>query len=687
MKLNSIKLKDHSFLQRPFFRFIAIGGGCALLNIVFLFFLTSLLKLPYMLSIILLHISVNSIGFFLNKRYTYKSNKKVYLKEFYKYQIVMISSFIWVAVLMYILVDTLNLWYLYAFVIVTSIMTIYNFLVHSYWTFRPELPNTHELSVSKYTHNFQHKYNSTSTYYHKNNIINSTLKLFMKQLPNILIALGVIIFMLISLCICRAGFQGYIDDINYIEAARGWRDHFPFLGINHWHNRYPLVLPIAVFFAIFGESDFSVALPSTLAYIAIVYSTYLLLLYTADKATAAIGACFASTLPLLAFYGGVDYPDIIEGGLVIAGLTVFFKAIFDTHIKSHNPLFWAGILFGLAFGTRQFPVTAIFFLGILYVFSFGIPRRHYWFIAAGFASVILAEIVYYWFVSGDPLYRYYLDLHPKNINYEDVTAHIWDKIAAKHAFTEESPILNFNRISQWKNNGLAHLHWTIDPYLDFLTDANYGFLFWLAIPCSFWVCLAKQSPKPAKTVARLLVLFSGLWFFVVVYLLASRPQARYFIPIVFSAVIITALWLRYAVWPKNRPTVVIIIAGLVVANWLLLDLKPIPQYVAHQLQGIASSTGELIYASPEIIKKSDFSLRQHELYKRVAATPAPKGGLVFISLKQGDTINERNVIKRIKPARQPLVYTLLDTLKVPMPDTVRRLFKRPYPDIVLVRQE
>jgi 4-amino-4-deoxy-L-arabinose transferase-like glycosyltransferase len=495
----------------------------------------------------------------------------------------------------------------------------------------------------------------------------------------------VILFMLFSLSISMAGYQGYIDDVHYLQAARGWLNQFPFLGFDHWHNRYPLVIPIAVSFALFKESDLSMTLPAIIAYIALVYSVHSLLSRITDKATAVVGACLASTLPLFAFYGGTPRPDIIEGGLVTSGLVLFLKTLLALDANARKHLFCAGILFGLAFGARQFALAALLFLGILYVFHPALPRRYYWLIAAGFSAIILSEIVYYWIVSGDPLYRYHVDLHP-NYRFEDAADYLRDRVAAKVAFTQEPPFFNVHRISQWISNGPVHVHWIIDPYLDFLTDGNFGFLFWFAIPFAWWVCFARDSPNPAKQIARLLLLFSALWFFVVVYLLASRPHSRYYLPIAFSAVVIIMLGLRNWVWPKNHAAVIAIVAFLMSTNWLLLDLKPAPQYIALRFRDAVEASGETVYASPKILERADFYLRGNGLLSRAAPTPAPKGALVFVPLEDDNSVDGSKVLQWIQPAREGVAFMVLDAIRAPLPDGVRRLLKRPYPKIAIIRQ-
>jgi putative flippase GtrA len=136
MKINSDKFKIPNIISNKFLRFSLVGGFCALQNILILYFLTDILKLHYIFSTLAQMIFVNTIGFYLNKRYTFKTKINRLWYELWKYHTVMFSSFLTVLVLMYLLVEVLHTWYLYAFIILTIGMTGCNFLMHKKWTFK-----------------------------------------------------------------------------------------------------------------------------------------------------------------------------------------------------------------------------------------------------------------------------------------------------------------------------------------------------------------------------------------------------------------------------------------------------------------------------------------------------------------------------------------------------------------------
>ena len=130
------KFRNYLSRYKEFFKFTLVGVFCAVQNIVILYLLTSTLKLNYNLGIFIQMLYVNSLGFYLNRRYTFESKNTKFWQELLRYHTTMISSFIFVCIGMFFLVKILNIWYLYAYILLTIVMLIYNFLVHKIWTFK-----------------------------------------------------------------------------------------------------------------------------------------------------------------------------------------------------------------------------------------------------------------------------------------------------------------------------------------------------------------------------------------------------------------------------------------------------------------------------------------------------------------------------------------------------------------------
>jgi putative flippase GtrA len=138
-KSNSFKAKKKRAIinfNSQFIRFAIVGGFCAALNLISLYVLTSLLKINYMLSTLIALIGINFLGFYLNKYYTFETDKSRFWQELWKYYSVMFSSFLLNLFFMYLLVDIFKMWYIYASITITIGFIIYNFLMHKNWSFK-----------------------------------------------------------------------------------------------------------------------------------------------------------------------------------------------------------------------------------------------------------------------------------------------------------------------------------------------------------------------------------------------------------------------------------------------------------------------------------------------------------------------------------------------------------------------
>ncbi|NCR42566.1 MAG: GtrA family protein [Microcystis aeruginosa W13-11] len=132
--------RSKTLFKSGFFKFLLVGLFCTLQNVFWLYLLTTILKFHYLISTIILMITVNSLGFYLNKRYTFKTYKtrtiKAVFKELIKYHTVMLSSSLIILGLMYVFVDIFRIWYILSNLVISIGMSIYNFLIHKRWTFK-----------------------------------------------------------------------------------------------------------------------------------------------------------------------------------------------------------------------------------------------------------------------------------------------------------------------------------------------------------------------------------------------------------------------------------------------------------------------------------------------------------------------------------------------------------------------
>jgi putative flippase GtrA len=122
--------------NKTLIRFLGVGTVCAAYNLAVLYYLTSIFRFYYLFSFILVFVTGNFLGFYLNKRYTFKTRKDLFWKELLKYYSVMMSNFILGFVLMFVMVNILKIWYFYAMILLTIAGTVCNYWLHSKWSFK-----------------------------------------------------------------------------------------------------------------------------------------------------------------------------------------------------------------------------------------------------------------------------------------------------------------------------------------------------------------------------------------------------------------------------------------------------------------------------------------------------------------------------------------------------------------------
>ena len=115
--------------------FLLVGGTCYLLNLLSLYLLTEKLGLHYLASVMVAFLLINCCGFVLNRRYTFADSSDTFWRGLGKYNLVLLSSCLWVLLLMYVLVDLFRVGYLPANIAITTGTTFYNFFLHKKWTF------------------------------------------------------------------------------------------------------------------------------------------------------------------------------------------------------------------------------------------------------------------------------------------------------------------------------------------------------------------------------------------------------------------------------------------------------------------------------------------------------------------------------------------------------------------------
>ncbi len=407
--------------------------------------------------------------------------------------------------------------------------------------------------------------------------------------------------------------MGYIasDDGQYLVGARKFISYFESSGndeaaprpsSHHQELRLSLILPTAASIALFGESEFALVLPTTAYLFALVVLTYLAVADFLDRRTALISSALLATLPIFVTKGtiaGVDVPLVC---FVVLSLWLYCRAT-----RAPSPsllLFGAGIAAGFGWLSHETIVALLVLYGVLFLLGLYLPRRAYFFIALGFGSLFAAEAAWHLFTSGDPLHRLVAISRP-------MIARL-PQIAPIHGYPCE---LASNR--------------TICSTLNLFLRADFGVLFYLAIPAGWIAWRSNSVSAEQRRFLRLLVAFAILWFVIVVHVVQLRPRPRYFMVAALAAIVLIAFWIGAT---TRRRLARAALATLFATHSVCLYLmERNPMFGERALVDFVASAEEPVYTDPRLADRAGPFLRWKGvgLGDRVHARPPPPGSLFF----------------------------------------------------------
>ena len=383
-----------------------------------------------------------------------------------------------------------------------------------------------------------------------------------------LLALCVALALAIALAEPIGFIGGRWDDGRYLEAALDWTAHGPVLGPNHWALRWPVVLPAAAAIEAIERTRAALMLPPLIGFAALIAVTFAgVRAVFADRLAAVIAAlalATAFTVVEASTRLNADVPEALFWSCALWSLALAARA------EGRRQAAWlaaSGVACGLAWATRETAVGLALVLAAAFVAGIG-PRRTRWvWLAAGALALWLPEELLLWHASGDPLYRVLTDLHHIDIPSDHLTGQ-----TAKGAFAP----LNPGVAARWDGAGPLRGHWWADPWGNLLLNGRYSLVFvaWavLALAGRFVIGKSGQSPplrlSPSKPdqAARAesgfdrLSLSGWLWplaliaaanVIAVVYIIATDPQPRMFMPATAAAAIAVGL-LSARAWRSGR---------------------------------------------------------------------------------------------------------------------------------------
>lgn len=121
--------------DRRWWRFVMVGGLCFMVNLLVLYVATDIWGWHYLLSMLLSIAVANTLGWFLNRVWTFGSSSSTLLAEYIRYLTVNLSSFAFSLLSMAVLVTGVGVHYLVASALNAVVLTVFNFLAHRGWSF------------------------------------------------------------------------------------------------------------------------------------------------------------------------------------------------------------------------------------------------------------------------------------------------------------------------------------------------------------------------------------------------------------------------------------------------------------------------------------------------------------------------------------------------------------------------
>ncbi|MDH3280549.1 MAG: glycosyltransferase family 39 protein, partial [Gammaproteobacteria bacterium] len=349
--------------------------------------------------------------------------------------------------------------------------------------------------------------------------------------------------LLLGVSMMGLGWIGYhgVDDLAYAIAAADWATEGPGLGANHWALRYPVVFPTSISFWVFGINELALVLPSILSFLGIIGLTYSFLRTHFDRISGLAAGVLVATTPQFSNYASWAGVELIEVLLVSSSLWLFATAPKQRPVKT---LLLSGLVAGLAWSTRETAVSILVLYGVCFVLGYRYTRTQYLAWAAGFIGVIGLELLLLGLATGNPLYRWELDL-----------AHV-------HCTPNDAAFLV--RTAAW--------NWITAPLAVLAGDGAHGLLYLLAI-ISGGFLLFRNLPRAERQVVFLFIALA-LIHYVIVGHVAHLRMARYYAIITYVAVLVLGITFSYATrYERLRMAAYLVMVTLLASSLIVTGLR------------------------------------------------------------------------------------------------------------------
>lgn len=417
------------------------------------------------------------------------------------------------------------------------------------------------------------------------------------------------------------GFYGS-DDLSYAAGGLGWLNDFPYVGVNHWTLRHTVVIPMAALFGIFGVSELTLVLPVTLQFLALLTLVFWLMRRYFDAMAACMTVLILGTLPLTAVAASTVVPDFAEVFFCLLSLALFFEA---TRRQPRTVLLLlAGVAAGFSWLTRE---TVVFFLltyGVLFLVGYGMPRRQYFLMAAGFLAVVGLEFLYFAVQTGNPLYRIHTDLATHlggDIIGSDKTASGLERALSKVEGELYGPL---------SRTGSFSVSRFLDPILVILANQEFMLLYYLAAPVALWAAVKRPFTGEGGRMLAVFGLAGAVWFICLYLQIGMTLLPRYYLLPTVALIMAFAAWLRSFLWQRSPLLTVALLVAMFASHLLgiYIDNRN-PIFGERALVEYLLQTKETVHTDPETARRGGFLYKVAGVENRIVAGPPISGQPYF----------------------------------------------------------
>jgi hypothetical protein len=342
------------------------------------------------------------------------------------------------------------------------------------------------------------------------------------------------------------GYQG-ADDRNYVAYAMNFAAGGDIIAkglADPWIARIGAWMPMGLLIKVFGLHEWVLTAYSLACSLAGIALAVLALRQLFDTRLALMTAALLAVYPNDVFYATRAFGDEAAGFWCALA---FFLYLIAERRQSWRLFLLTGLALGGAYLTKETAVLLGAPLAILWWLKRSPPPRMLAWLAVGFLAVLALELSVWQSLAGDPLYRWKAATGIRDALFP---------VKEYKSLFDYIPGPLPNEIFRSSNS-------LVEAALMFMTNEEFGFLFYFVFPVSIWAVVRRQAavlPLALLVIClTLLQLFFPLQF--PAYTLNRDP--RYYTPLSIAALALLVWW-TMRLKPRTRAAVL----GFVVATWI-----------------------------------------------------------------------------------------------------------------------